>query len=114
VLSDVTSATIHQALRGLSARQRAISDNVANLETPGYLAKRVDFESSLQAALSDGDPVTAQPVESTSRAATGVNGNNVNLDEETLTSLDTNLRYQLMVNAINAKANGLRTAMRTY
>ena len=114
MLSDVTSATIHQALRGLSARQRAISDNVANLETPGFLAKRVDFESSLQAALADGDPTAADPVLSSSLAPTGVNGNNVNLDEETLTSLDTNLRYQLMVNAINAKAGSLRTAMRTY
>jgi flagellar basal-body rod protein FlgB len=114
VLSDVTSTTIQKALSGLSARQRAISDNVANLETPGYLAKRVDFEASLQAALADGDPAAAEASPSSSLAATGVNGNNVNLDEETLTSLDTNLRYQLMVNAINAKASSLRTAMRTY
>ncbi len=115
-MQDVTISALHAALRGLSARQRVIADNVANIETPEVLAGVVDFESNLAEALQNGDdPLrAAQPSFSRSLAPTGVNGNNVNLDEETLTSLDTNLRYQLMVQAINSKAGSLRTAMRTY
>jgi flagellar basal-body rod protein FlgB len=44
---------------------------------------------------------------------TRVNGNNVNLDHETLTHIDTNLRYQLMLRVIDGKISTLRTAMGT-
>ena len=39
-MNDVTMATIHTAMRGLAMRQRTQADNIANLETPGYLAGR--------------------------------------------------------------------------
>src|SRR5207248_5148351 len=35
---DSTGSAIYAALNGLSARQRVIADNVANIETPGYIA----------------------------------------------------------------------------
>ncbi|MBF2052712.1 MAG: flagellar basal body rod protein FlgB [Candidatus Sericytochromatia bacterium] len=38
----------HPALDGLSARQRAISNNLANADTPGYKAQDVAFETRLQ------------------------------------------------------------------
>lgn len=42
-------ASIYQpALDGLSARQRAISNNLANADTPGYKAQDVTFETRLQ------------------------------------------------------------------
>ncbi len=103
---------IHASLRGLAARQRAAADNVSNLETPRYLANRVSFEDSLRDALRAGDPMKSEVSTRRSRAATGVNGNNVNLDEETLGMIDTNLRYQLMVEAMNAKFRILRTSIK--
>ncbi|MCU1486490.1 MAG: flagellar biosynthesis protein FlgB, partial [Actinomycetia bacterium] len=39
------------------------------------------------------------------------NGNNVQLDDETLSLADTGLQYQLMVEAMNAKFGLLRTAI---
>ena len=53
-MQDATISALHAALRGLSARQRTISDNIANLETPQFLAGRVDFEASLARAIEDG------------------------------------------------------------
>src|SRR4029434_6266191 len=41
---------IKTALEGLTARQRAIADNVANVDTPEFKASRVSFESALQQA----------------------------------------------------------------
>lgn len=110
-MHDVTSVALHQALRGLSARQRTIADNIANLETPQFLAGRVDFESSLTQALATGDPSRAFVASSRSMAPTGVNGNNVNLDEETLSMIETDLRYQVTSQAISNKFRLLRTAI---
>jgi flagellar basal-body rod protein FlgB len=110
-MHDVTMSALHQALRGLSARQRTIADNIANLETPEFLAGRVDFEASLSAAVAGGDPAVAQISTGRSTAATGVNGNNVNLDQETLTMIETDLRYQMTSQAVSNKFGLLRTAI---
>jgi flagellar basal-body rod protein FlgB len=111
LLDDITSATLHQALTGLAARQRAIADNVANIETPGYLAGRVEFEDSLRSAVAAGDPQHARPVLAHSLEPTRLNGNNVNLDHETLSNVDTGLKYQLMLRALDGKYGLLRTVL---
>jgi flagellar basal-body rod protein FlgB len=112
-LPDATISALHAALNGLSERQRVISDNIANLETPQFLAGRVEFEASLARALQDGaDPLAAtETTRSRSLAATNPNGNNVGLDTETLDGIDTNLRFQLTTTAINDKFRLLRTAI---
>jgi flagellar basal-body rod protein FlgB len=118
VFSDVTSVALRSALTGLAARQRATSDNIANVETPGYHATRVTFEDSLRSAVEDGSIADGQltaiaPTEQTSLEPTRLNGNNVNLDTETMSSLDTGLRYQLALRAVDHDFSILRTSMRT-
>ena len=44
---------------------------------------------------------------------TRLNGNNVNLDTETLSNVDTGLRYQLRCAAVDDEFSLLRTAMRS-
>jgi flagellar basal-body rod protein FlgB len=46
-LIDPTMAVLAHALNGLSSRQAAISSNLANIDTPGYTAMSVSFESAL-------------------------------------------------------------------
>lgn len=112
MLTDVTMDALSAALRGLAARQRVIADNIANIQTPRYLAKRVGFEADLRDALaSDGAPSAVAPAVLTSLEPTREDGNNVNLDEETVAAVDTGLRYQLTVQALTAKYQGLRTAI---
>ena len=92
----------------------AVSDNMANINTPGFLAGRVDFESSLRGALaSGGNPASAMAVVARSLEPTNTNGNNVNLDTETVKATETGLRYQLALNALDSKYSTLRTALRT-
>ena len=102
---------LHTALRGLSLRQRTIADNIANIETPGFLAGRVDFESSLRAAAAEGVLPTDPPAVARSLQPTRTNGNNVNLDEETVAAVETGLRYELTITALTNKFNGMRTAI---
>jgi flagellar basal-body rod protein FlgB len=112
VFSSVTFTAMNSALDALALRQRVIADNVANIHTPGYLAGRVSFEESLADAVRGGTGVGATRVDR-SLEPTRENGNNVNLDTETLLNVDTNLRYQLATQAIDGTFSRLRTAMRT-
>ncbi len=47
-------AILRRALDAVSLRQSVIANNIANADTPGYVAQTVDFEGALQAALSRG------------------------------------------------------------
>jgi len=106
-LTSLTMTAVERSLDGLAARQAAISHNIANISTPGYVKREVDFEASLLAALdeahqppsathtflqADGAPVTSlhndplltwQPV--TSQSADGpqrLDGNRVSIEKE--------------------------------
>ncbi|HEV7755509.1 MAG TPA: flagellar basal body protein [Mycobacteriales bacterium] len=111
-MSDVTFVALHSALNGLSLRQRVIADNIANINTPDYHAKRVEFENALSGAVSEGTGATSATV-GTSLEPTREDGNNVNLDHETLANVDTGLRYQLMLRAVDSKFGLLRDALRS-
>src|SRR4051812_37027979 len=46
---------IESALQGLTARQRTIADNVANVDTPEFKGSRVSFEAALKKAIGTDD-----------------------------------------------------------
>lgn len=112
MFDSVSSVAISSALDGLALRQRAIANNIANVNTPNYHAKRVSFEDALAASIRDGDGRSAATT-ARSLEPTQLNGNNVNLDTETLSNIDTVLRYQFAANAAGGQFSGIRTALRT-
>jgi flagellar basal-body rod protein FlgB len=112
VVDDVTMVALQSALTGLAQRQRVIADNVANIQTPGFLAGRVSFEAALKSAVESGSSTPVTPSLARSLEPTRTDGNNVNLDAETLSNEDTNLRYTLMTRAVDAKFGLLRDAVR--
>lgn len=115
MFTSVSFVAMNSALDALSLRQRVIADNVANIHTPGFLAGRVSFEESLAAAVRAGGPGAGAATARVDRSLepTRENGNNVNLDTETLLNIDTNLRYQLATQAVDGTFSRLRTAMRS-
>jgi flagellar basal-body rod protein FlgB len=117
VFDDVTSVALHAALRGLTARQRAVADNVSNIQTPGFLAGRVQFEDALREAVSSGDSTEVAatgPSIARSLEPTRTDGNNVNLDTETLSGMDTNMRYELAIRALDGKYTSLSKAAASF
>jgi len=50
-VSDSTVKALAASLNFRKMRQEIIASNIANAETPGYKAKRLDFEDALQRAL---------------------------------------------------------------
>ncbi|WP_233158987.1 flagellar basal body rod protein FlgB [Actinophytocola xanthii] len=101
VFDDVASAAVRTALNGLAMRQRVSANNLANIETPGFTAGRLDFENQLRDAVANGSEVesSVEFAETRSNLAPRQDGNNVNIDEETLSSMDTGLRFKLMLRA---------------
>ena len=112
MLESVTSAALASAMDGLALRQRAIANNIANVNTPNYHAKRVSFEAALAASVQSGDG-HAEATTASSLEPTQLNGNNVNLDTETLSNIDTVLRFQFAARAIGGEFSAVRAAMRT-
>ncbi|SEO78195.1 flagellar basal body rod protein FlgB [Trujillonella endophytica] len=114
MIGGVTSSALHAALSGLAQRQRVANDNIANVNTPGFLAGRTDFESTLKSELRTGKtPSVTGGSTARSLEPTNTNGNNVNLDSETVIATETGLRYQLALNALDGKYGLLRTSLRT-
>jgi len=112
VLESVTSAALASAMDGLALRQRTIANNIANINTPNYHAKRVSFEDALAASVQSGNG-RVQATTAESLEPTQLNGNNVNLDTETLSNIDTVLRFQFAARAVNTEFTAVRSALRT-
>ncbi len=121
ILGDSRLGVLQTALDGLATRQQAIAGNVANIDTPGYQRKDVDFESSLRASigvaprLATTDPrhIPVAPAgggllasaagSNRGQSTTGRNDdNNVDIDYEMTQLADTQLRYELMTQATTA------------
>ncbi|WP_189078489.1 flagellar basal body rod protein FlgB [Mangrovihabitans endophyticus] len=113
MFDTLSSSSLKVAAAGLTARQSAIADNIANIETPGYQARKVKFEESLAHAVRTGAaPSGVTPSVQRSLEPTRLNGSNVNLDQETLSHLDTTMRYQLTLRALDHEYGMLRDAIK--
>lgn len=111
-MPDAVSSVLATALDGLATRQSVIADNIANVDTPGFRAVSVDFESSLSAALQQGQmPATGvRPTTLPSNAPAGLDGNNVDLRQESLSAIQTQFQYQMMTRAVSDRFALVRTA----
>ena len=111
-ITDAVSHALHSALDGISLRQNVIADNIANVDTPGFRASAVDFESSLRSAVSSGSIAAGETT--ASRMATdtpvGANGNNVDLRKETVAAMQTVFQYQTVTRAVTDRLALVRTA----
>jgi flagellar basal-body rod protein FlgB len=104
-------AMLESYLKLAASRVEAISANMANIDTPGYRTRDINFESEFHKVMSgslhkseDGaDAVQLSPV---FRQVQGLmerpDGNNVNLDHEGLLLARTQLQYQLAIQLIQS------------
>lgn len=95
------------AMNVSAQRAELISSNIANVNTDGYKAKRIVFESELKQALaSSGTDAAVSQVKPkiTENATTSIkdNGNNVDLEVEMLDQAANGLYYS----ALTAQVNG--------
>jgi flagellar basal-body rod protein FlgB len=101
-----SSATLETYLKLTATREKIISSNMANIDTPGYRTRDINFESELNSAMSAASFRPADGTETPQmlpvvRQIQGLmerpDGNNVSLDREGLEMAETQLRYQLAI-----------------
>jgi flagellar basal-body rod protein FlgB len=110
--ADGVANVLHGALNGISFRQNVIADNIANVDTPDFRARAVDFESSLKGAIASGD-VTSTNVSFTAsptQTPVGANGNNVDLRKETMAAMQSTFQYQIVSRSVSDRLDLVRTA----
>ncbi len=121
------------ALTGLSRRQEAISGNVANIDTPGYQRRAVNFEAALSSELDASGAAAAKQLRTSDArhltrpaAGAGASGsgevrdvvssrndsNNVSIDEEMTLMVETQIRYQALTQSVGRRIGTLRTVIR--
>jgi flagellar basal-body rod protein FlgB len=110
MLNSVSINALTSAIGGLSARQAATANNIANINTPNYRAQVVSFESALAASVQAGSGVVT-PTTALSLEPTQDDGNNVNLDTEDVTNSTTVLQYQFATQAIGQELTSIVPAL---
>ena len=107
-------------------RNEAISNNIANVDTPGYKRQDVAFESVLQQALGNNryqsmDDKVANVNLSRLRGRAYVDyanysyrldGNNVDIENENVMLAENQLKYQGLISSINPEFTNLQTVMK--
>ena len=91
----------------LSARQKLIVSNIANVDTPGYKTRDVDFQSQFQSLLTGG---SASAVEVGGLKATN-DGNNVSLDREARLLSENAMRFNIATQLMKGQFSQLKSAI---
>jgi flagellar basal-body rod protein FlgB len=113
-LFDITHVALERALSGASVRQKALTENLANANVPGYQRRDVDFHGALQRALGGGTPAlerTAFAPQQTGEGAVRADGGTVDIDRETSLLAENGLEYQALATVVRSRSDILRTAM---
>ena len=93
-------------------RQQMIVSNMANVDTPGYHTKDLDFQGAMKQVVDSGG-VRMEPASvETQGLPSRPDGNNVNIDRESLLLSQTQLQYQMGVQLIKSQFSTLLTAIK--
>ena len=103
---------LEQFLSVTNKRETVISANMANIDTPGYQTQDIDFQQALSQAMDHSGP---DPVHVNVRKVRGLlerpDGNNVDLDRESLLLSEAQLQYQLGTQLMKSKFHQLLSAI---
>lgn len=125
------SEIMHSALDGLTARQRIVSNNLANADTPGFKAAELNFEEQLQRRLvqmqtEDESPIFEgvrthdhhfplstdqqkypwQVIQPATRMRN--DGNSVDLELEMMRMVQANISYSAVSQLLSGRYSGLK------
>ena len=92
--NDIT-ASIERYLDLAAKRQELIVSNMANVDTPGYHTRDLDFETELRRASDETNPASEPQVVEVEGLMQRPDGNNVNMDREGLLLAKTQLQFSI-------------------
>ncbi|TCT16416.1 flagellar basal-body rod protein FlgB [Natranaerovirga pectinivora] len=96
-------------------RNQVISENIANVDTPGYKRKDVVFENKLREALMSGrlnaNELTPKVVQDKVNLQFRRDGNNVDIDVEMVELSKNQLRYNTLIEQVKHDFSRMKTAI---
>lgn len=107
------------------ARNSVISNNIANVDTPGYKRKDIEFEQYLQGAVSGGisldddiaeadlDSLTATTYTDYATASYRIDGNNVDIDTENVELAKNQIKYNTLLDSISQEFKRITSVLKT-
>ncbi|SFF70363.1 flagellar basal-body rod protein FlgB [Halobacillus alkaliphilus] len=125
-LFNDTFNTLEKSLNYALEKNRAISNNISNVDTPGYKAKDVVFkdhlnraEASLSAKKTSQKHIDFQNRESVSYNTTtnnsttyNHNGNNVDIDKEMSSLAQNQIYYQALADRMSGKFRSMESVIK--
>ncbi len=128
MISSVNDRTLDMLKRELDhqlRRSELTAANVANIDTPGYKGRDVEFVHALQQAgglqlkvtdqrhITEGGGAAAAPVAAVRENPNPgrADGNNVDIDSEMLKLSQINIQYNIAVQLMTKKLQGIRNAI---
>ncbi|WML35447.1 flagellar basal body rod protein FlgB [Clostridium sp. OS1-26] len=113
---QVTYNLMKKSLDASSTRSRAISNNIANINTKGYKRQYVTFEESLNRSIDDLELKTSDEkhmkygseygeikVETDKSSSIREDGNNVDIENEETNQAANTLMYNALISQINSR-----------
>lgn len=90
MLDPITSRLEHY-MDLLAQRQRLVASNIANIDTPGYKTRDVDFQFEFMSQIEGGTPNVIEPRD----LAVKNDGNNVGLERESRLLAENAMRFNV-------------------
>jgi flagellar basal-body rod protein FlgB len=112
-------STLETYLKLTASREQAISSNMANVDTPGYHTRDINFQGELSRAMNGiltqtdgtGSAQLSPVVQEVPGLMERPDGNNVNLDREGLLMSQTQLQYQIGVQLVKHQFHQILSAI---
>jgi flagellar basal-body rod protein FlgB len=114
---------LQQSLDTSALKQKTITNNIANIDTPNYKSKEVVFKDELKMHLEayrkdsrhfefSTNALSKPVVRTNHRTSYSHNGNNVNIDKEMAEMAKNQIHYQALIQRLNGKFNSMKTVVK--
>jgi flagellar basal-body rod protein FlgB len=105
---DQLTDNIERYMDLLSARQKLVTSNIANADTPGYKTQDLNFQSEMQTMM---DGLSPRPSQVTG-LPTKNDGNNVDLDREARLLAENAMRFSVASNLMRSQIQTVKEAIK--
>ena len=93
----------------LAARQKLVASNIANVDTPGYRTKDLDFQAEFNSLLTGA--ATTPTLQEVKGLRLKNDGNDVSLDRETRLLAENSIRFSVATNLMKTQDRIMKSAI---
>jgi flagellar basal-body rod protein FlgB len=104
---DPLSSRLEQYMTLLSTRQKLVASNIANVDTPGYRTKDIDFQFEFQSQIAG----LAPDVREAGGLKVKNDGNDVSMDREARLLAENAIRFNLASTILKSQIKMVRSAI---